>query len=99
MDIGKFRETVAGCIEGSVETLVLSFKCSFRPIPRDERIERGPDYRIIARGVEVGKAWRKTPRDSDIPYLSCKIDDPTFSAPIYPQLHRRGDGWQMVWTR
>jgi uncharacterized protein (DUF736 family) len=32
--------------------------------------------------AEFGAAWKKTVRDSDCEYLSVKLDDPSFPAPI-----------------
>ena len=51
--------------------------------------------------VEFGAAWKKTARDSDREYLSVKLDDPSFPAPIYASLVKvEGDeGFTLIWSR
>jgi uncharacterized protein (DUF736 family) len=51
--------------------------------------------------TEFGAAWKKTARDSDREYLSVKLDDPSFSAPIYASLVKvDGDeGFTLIWSR
>jgi uncharacterized protein (DUF736 family) len=79
---------------GSVKTLTLNFRAKFVPTEKDN--DKAPDYRIIAGTIECGAAWKKTARDSDREYLSVKLDDPSFPAPIIrqdrrtPPLRRRG---------
>ncbi|MHC2618178.1 uncharacterized protein (DUF736 family) [Bradyrhizobium huanghuaihaiense] len=34
----------------------------------------------------LGAAWQKTARDTERDYLSVKLDDPSFSAPIHASL-------------
>ncbi len=60
-----------------------------------------PDYRIIAAAVECGAAWKKTARDSVREYLSVKLDDPIFPAPIYASLVKGvGDNsFNLIWSR
>ncbi|WP_425275516.1 DUF736 domain-containing protein, partial [Sinorhizobium medicae] len=36
--------------------------------------------------VELGAAWQKRSSESDRDYLSVKLDDPSFPAPIYATL-------------
>lgn len=36
--------------------------------------------------TEFGATWKKTARDTDREYLSVKLDDPSFPAPIYASL-------------
>ena len=49
--------------------------------------------------TEFGAAWKKTARDSDREYLSVKLDDPSFPAPIYANLVAVDDGYALVWSR
>jgi uncharacterized protein (DUF736 family) len=63
--------------------------------------DKAPDYRIYAGITEFGAAWKKTARDSDREYLSVKLDDPSFPAPIYASLVKvDGDeGFTLIWSR
>ena len=47
----------------------------------------------------MGAAWEKTSQDKR-PYLSVKLDDPSFTAPIFAQLFTgEGDEYDLVWSR
>jgi len=99
--IGTFTKNVdSGEFTGSVKTLTLNVKAKF--IPTEGESERGPDYRIFAGAtVEFGAAWRKTARDTQREYLSVKLDDPSFPAPIYASLLEAEDGEShtLIWSR
>ena len=84
---------------GSVKTLTLNFRAKFVPTEKDN--DKAPDYRIIAGAVECGAAWKKTARDGDREYLSVKLDDPSFPAPIYASLVKgeRDDSFNLIWSR
>jgi uncharacterized protein (DUF736 family) len=51
--------------------------------------------------TQFGAAWKKTARESDREYLSVKLDDPSFPAPIYSSLVKvEGDeGFTLIWSR
>ncbi|WP_354049530.1 DUF736 family protein [Bradyrhizobium sp. LB12.1] len=51
--------------------------------------------------VELGAAWQKTAKDTERDYLSVKLDDPSFPAPIYATLIEveGQDGLQLIWSR
>jgi len=64
--------------------------------------DKAPDFRIFASStVEFGAAWKKTARDSDREYLSVKLDDPSFPAPIYASLVKgeADDSFTLIWSR
>ena len=46
-------------------------------------------------------AWQKTARDTERDYLSVKLDDPSFHAPIYATLIEveGQEGLQLIWSR
>lgn len=46
-------------------------------------------------------AWQKTARDTERDYLSVKLDDPSFPAPIYATLIEveGQEGLQLIWSR
>ncbi|MFY9700322.1 MAG: DUF736 domain-containing protein, partial [Rhodoplanes sp.] len=48
--------------------------------------------------IEFGAAWRKTSNEGR-EYLSVKLDDPSFPAPIYASLVEVDDGLSLIWSR
>ena len=84
---------------GSIKTLTLNIKAKF--VASEKEHEKAPDYRIFAGTTEFGAAWKKTARDSDREYLSVKLDDPSFPAPIYASLVKvdGDDGFTLIWSR
>jgi len=96
--IGTFTAADNG-YTGSVKTLTLNVKAKFVATEKDN--DKAPDYRIIAGAIECGAAWKKTARDSDREYLSVKIDDPSFPAPIYASLVKGegDDSFNLIWSR
>ncbi|MBB4368255.1 uncharacterized protein (DUF736 family) [Bradyrhizobium sp. cir1] len=96
--IGNFTASDNGYI-GSIKTLTLNIKARFAASEKDN--EKAPDYRIFAGMIEFGAAWKKTARETDREYLSVKLDDPTFPAPIYASLVKvEGDeGFALIWSR
>jgi len=96
--IGTFNATSDG-YGGSIKTLTLNIRCKF--IATEKENDKAPDYRIFAGTTEFGAAWKKTARDTDREYLSVKLDDPSFPAPIYASLVK-GDGddsFTLIWSR
>ncbi len=95
--IGNFRRDASGEIAGTIKTLTLNAKTVFRPADKDN--EKAPDYRLFAGPVEIGAAWKKTSRE-DREYLSVKLDDPSFPAPVYTSLVQgEGDEHRLLWSR
>ena len=97
--IGSFTTTDNG-FTGSIRTLTLNVKARFQRI--DNPSDKGPDFRIYAAGsVELGAAWQKRSVETDRDYLSVKLDDPSFTAPIYATLAEvEGEpGLQLIWSR
>ncbi|NPU11376.1 DUF736 domain-containing protein [Bradyrhizobium sp. 83002] len=96
--IGTFTASDNG-YTGSIKTLTLNIKAKFVESEKDS--DKAPDYRIWAGSIEVGAVWKKTARDSDREYLSVKLDDPSFPAPIYASLVRvdGDDGFTLIWSR
>ena len=50
--------------------------------------------------VEIGAAWPKRSEEGR-DYLSLKLDDPSFNAPIYANLFddEDGEGYTLLWSR
>lgn len=70
-----------------------------RPVPAEREGRReGPGLPHLRRPNEFGAAWRKTSRDNR-EYLSVKLDDPSFVAPIYASLVEAESGYSLIWAR
>lgn len=67
---------------GPIKTLTLYIKAKFAW--NDKKSDKG--LSVFAGTWEFGAAWKKTARGTDREYLSVKLDDPSFPAPIYASL-------------
>lgn len=95
--IGTFKK-VSGEYRGQIVTLSVQAK-SVRIVPEDDPSGNAPSHRVFIGDVEVGAAWQKTSQEQR-PYLSVKLDDPSFTAPIFAQLFAGDDGeHDLVWSR
>jgi uncharacterized protein (DUF736 family) len=96
--IGTFTSTETG-FTGSIRTLALNVKARIARVNNPS--DKGPHFRIYAGNVELGAAWQKRSNESDRDYLSVKLDDPSFPAPIYAKLTEVEDqeGYQLIWSR
>lgn len=95
--IGTFTSTSRG-FNGSIKTLNLNVKARFERIENPSH--KGPHFRIYSGPVELGAAWQKVSNEGR-DYLSVKLDDPSFPAPIYATLvEAEGEeGLQLIWSR
>ena len=95
--IGTFPSTASG-FNGSIKTLNLNVKARFERIENPS--DKGPHFRIYSGPVELGAAWQKVSNEGR-DYLSVKLDDPSFPAPIYATLVEveGEEGLQLVWSR
>jgi uncharacterized protein (DUF736 family) len=95
--IGTFIKSESGAYKGAIKTLTLNVKAAeFRPSDKDN--DKAPDFRIFAGQTEFGAAWKKTSRENR-DYLSVKLDDPSFPAPIYASLVDADEGYSLIWSR
>ena len=95
--IGNFT-TNSNAIVGTVRTLTVSMKARLNPIERTSR--DAPDFRVTSGQAEVGAAWKATSTDGE-EYISVKLDDPSFNAPIVAALwpaEVEGD-YVLIWSR
>jgi uncharacterized protein (DUF736 family) len=62
--------------------------------------ENAPSHRIYVGRAEIGAAWSKRSEEGR-DYLSIKLDDPSFNAPIYANLFDDEDGesYSLLWSR
>lgn len=94
--IGTFNKSEDG-FTGAVKTLSLNVKAKFVPSTKDT--DKSPDFRILAGATEFGAAWRKTAQTGR-EYLSVRLDDPSFAAPIFANLIEGEDkSHSLIWSR
>ena len=98
-NIGKFTKANDG-FKGEIVTMSVQQK-NVR-IVREEEVasESAPSHRVFVGRAEIGAAWSKQSREGR-DYLSVKLDDPSFSAPIYANLFDDEDGktFNLIWSR
>ena len=96
--IGTFTSTGTG-FSGAIKTLNLNVKAKLVRVENPS--DKGPHFRIFSGAVELGAAWQKTAQSSDRDYLSVKLDDPSFNAPIMAALWpAEKDGeYALIWSR
>ena len=95
--IGTFTKSDTGDYNGAIKTLTLNVKqATLRKAEKDN--DKAPDFRIFAGQTEFGAAWKKTSRENR-DYLSVKLDDPSFPAPIYASLVDADEGYSLIWSR
>lgn len=95
--IGTFKK-VSGELRGQIITLSVQAK-SVRIAVDEHATGNVPSHRVYVGEVEVGAAWTKRTSD-DRTYLSVKLDDPIFVAPIFAQLFEgEGEEFDLVWSR
>jgi uncharacterized protein (DUF736 family) len=95
--IGTFHKQDDGSYKGSIKTLTLNVKqATFRT--NEGENDKAPDFRVFAGQTEFGAAWKKTSRE-ERDYLSVKLDDPSFPAPIYASLVDADEGYSLIWSR
>ena len=95
--IGTFTQQSDGNYSGSIKTLSLNVK-SAQLRANDKTDEKAPDFRIFSGSTEFGAAWKRTSRE-DREYLSVKLDDPSFPAPIYASLVVVEGGHSLIGSR
>ena len=97
--IGTFKKS-GNEFTGEIVTLSLQAK-NVRIAP-DSRAsgDNAPSHRVFAGRVEIGAAWAKRSNEGR-DYLGLKLDDPSFTAPIYANLFddEEGDGFSLIWSR
>ncbi|MBM9400806.1 DUF736 domain-containing protein [Gluconacetobacter azotocaptans] len=97
--IGSFKKAGEG-FEGEIVTLALQAR-NVRLVPETNRTnDNAPSYRVYLGRVELGGAWVRRSNEGRN-YLSLKLDDPSFAAPIFANLFAEDDGEShtLIWTR
>ena len=98
-NIGTFKK-VSNEYHGEIVTLSVQTK-NVRVIPEDGGANaNAPSHRVFVGRAEIGAAWSKTSNEGR-KYLSVKLDDPSFNAPIFANLFDDEDGetFNLIWSR
>ena len=98
-NIGSFKKTGQE-FQGEIITLSLQTK-GVRIVPETDRTsDNAPSHRVYVGRAEIGAAWSKCSSDGR-DYLSVKLDDPSFNAPIYANLFddEGGETFSLIWSR
>jgi uncharacterized protein (DUF736 family) len=96
--IGTFTKTDSE-YKGEITTLAMQHK-NVRILPEDSTSENAPSHRVYIGKTEIGAAWTRCSNEGR-DYLSVKLDDPSFSAPIFANLFDDEDGktHNLIWSR
>ena len=98
-NIGSFKK-VGSELQGEIVTLSVQTK-GVRVVPEPNRgNDNAPSHRVFVGRAEIGAAWSKRSSEGR-DYLSLKLDDPSFNAPIYANLfdEEDGEGYTLIWSR
>ncbi|AKH43041.1 uncharacterized protein (DUF736 family) [Altererythrobacter atlanticus] len=96
--IGTFTANDNGELVGNIRTLTLNTQTILRPVDKDG--EKSPDFRVSTGDLDIGAAWKKTSREGR-DYISVKLDDPSFLAPVYATLSETDTAGEyvLIWSR
>ncbi|WP_407186858.1 DUF736 domain-containing protein [Bradyrhizobium centrosematis] len=98
--IGTFKKTGNNEFNGEIVTLSLQAR-NVRIVPESSRSgDNAPSHKVFVGRVEIGAGWSKRSNEGR-DYLGLKLDDPSFTAPIFANLFddEEGDGHSLIWSR
>jgi uncharacterized protein (DUF736 family) len=98
-NIGSFKK-VGDEFQGEILTLSVQTK-NVRIVAESNRSnDNAPSHRVYVGRAEIGAAWSKRSNDGR-DYLSLKLDDPSFNAPIFANLFddEGGESYTLIWSR
>lgn len=98
-NIGSFKKSGAE-YQGEIVMLSVQAK-NVRIVPEPKRAnDNAPSHRVFVGRAEIGAGWTKTSGEGR-DYLSLKLDDPSFAAPVYCNLFDDEDGesYSLIWSR
>jgi uncharacterized protein (DUF736 family) len=86
---------------GSINILKFSGAAVIEPAtPKNS--EDAPDFRVFGgrSRVEIGAAWKER-SDRGTSYLSIRLDEPSFTAPVFCRLvqFEGEEGYRLIWSR
>jgi uncharacterized protein (DUF736 family) len=97
--IGSFKKS-GNEFQGEIVTLSVQAK-GVRIVPETNRSsDNAPSHRVFVGRVEIGAAWSKRSNEGR-DYFSVKLDDPSFTTPIYANLFddESGETFSLIWSR
>ncbi len=97
--IGTFKKS-GNDYTGEIVTFAVQTK-NVRLVPETNRTsDNAPSHRVMVGRAEIGAAWSKRSNEGR-DYLSLKLDDPSFNAPIYANLFddEDADTFSLIWSR
>ena len=97
--IGTFKKSGNEFV-GEIVTLSVQAK-NVRIIPEaSPASDNAPTHRVFVGRAEIGAAWSKKSNEGR-DYLGLKLDDPSFTTPIYANLFtdEDGEGYSLIWSR
>jgi uncharacterized protein (DUF736 family) len=98
--IGTFKKTGSNEFTGEIVTLSVQAR-NVRIVPETSRSgDNSPSHRVYVGRVVIGAAWAKRSNEGR-DYLGLKLDDPSFTAPIFANLFDDEDGesYSLIWSR
>src|SRR5229473_1689782 len=98
--IGSFKKSSSNEFQGEIVTLSVQAK-GVRIVPETNRTsDNAPSHRVFVGRAEIGAAWSKRSSEGR-DYLSVKLDDPSFTTPIYANLFddEGGETFSLIWSR
>ena len=98
-NIGSFKK-VGSDFQGEIVTLSVQAR-GVRIVAETNRSnENAPSHRVFVGRAEIGAAWSKRSEEGR-DYLSLKLDDPSFNAPIYANLFddEGAETYSLIWSR
>ncbi len=97
--IGNFKKS-GNEYQGEIVTLSVQAK-NVRFVPETDRTnDNAPSHRVYVGRAEIGAAWAKRSAE-ERDYLSVKLDDPSFTQPIYANLFddEGSETYSLIWSR
>jgi uncharacterized protein (DUF736 family) len=97
-NMGSFKKSGSE-FQGEIVTLSVQTK-NVRIVPETNRAnDNAPSHRVYVGRSAIGAAWSKRSNEGR-DYLSVKLDDPSFIAPIYANLFDEdSEGFTLIWSR
>ncbi len=99
-NIGTFKKSGDTNYTGEIVTMSLQKKNVTIVAEEASENENAPSHRVFVAKAEIGACWQKTSKEGR-DYLSIKLDDPSFTAPIFANLFDDEDGesHNLIWSR
>ncbi|RUW36211.1 DUF736 domain-containing protein [Mesorhizobium sp. M1E.F.Ca.ET.041.01.1.1] len=97
---GTFKKSGNNEFTGEIVTLSVQAR-GVRIVPENRANgENAPSHRVFVGRAEIGAAWAKQSNEGRN-YLGLKLDDPSFTSPIFANLFNDedGEGYSLIWSR